>query len=283
MSDFCNFMRKVKQFFTVLVWALILVLLWVLCVQQLHGQTVPLIRVKHDAFVSYYDQQLKNPALVCYMLEHRHFSGSNKVSGRHFKADTQLPKPRVLDKDYTGSGFVRGHLCSAGDRDSDKAWLKQTYLTSNLVPMTMYCNSGPWKVIEDSCRALAMAGHRMLLARGPMYQKTASGSTRVIHSGLVIQIPDAFFCFGKCLDCGMVLYLWCYNSGTSLLQDVIQPRSGSPQDVIQNSAERSLLEQQCITRQDPVAPLFNRDERISVLLTNTIGLWSREVYETITR
>lgn len=294
MSEFCNFLRKVKQFFTVLVWALLLVLLWVLCIQTLHGQTVPLIRVKHDAFVSYYDQQLKNPVLVCYVLEHRHFSGSNKVSGRHFKADTQLPKPRVLDKDYTGSGYVRGHLCSAGDRDSDKAWLKQTYLTSNLVPMTMYCNSGPWKVIEDSCRALAMAGHRLLLARGPLYQKTATGSPHVLHAAVCVTVPDAFFCFGKCLDCGMVLFLWCSNVGTTQaanvvqfgsadLQDVIQTRSGSPQDVTQNVAERSLLEQQRITRQDPVAPLFVRDERISVLLINLIGLWSREVYETITR
>lgn len=283
MSEFCNFLRKLKQLASVLVWALLLVLLWVLCVQQLHGQTVPLIRVKHDAFVSYYDQLLKNPALVSYVLEHRHFSGSNKVSGRHFKADTQLPKPRVLDKDYTGSGFVRGHLCSAGDRDSDKAWLKQTYLTSNLVPMTMYCNSGPWKVIEDSCRAIAMAGHRLILARGPLYERYPDVARACITKSVDITIPDAFFCFGKCLDCGMVLFLWCYNSGTSILQDVIQPRSRSAQNVIQNSAERSLLEQQCITRQDPVAPLFNRDERISVLLTNLLGLWSREEYETITR
>lgn len=272
MSEFSNFMRKVKQLFTVLVWALLLVLLWVLCVQQLHGQTVPLIRVKHDAFVSYYDQQLKNPALMCYVLEHRHFSGSNKVSGRHFKADTQLPKPRVLDKDYTGSGYVRGHLCSAGDRDSDKAWLKQTYLTSNLVPMTMYCNSGPWKVIEDSCRSLAMAGHRLLIARGPLYYDCVGSNANVLQTRVCIAIPDAFYCFGKCLDCGVVLFLWCYNSGTSLLQDVIQPRSGHPFGVIPSD-----------TSQVRNTRWFCRDERISVLLTNLIGLWSQEVYETITR
>lgn len=272
MSDFFDFMRRVKQFFTVLMWALLLVLLWVLCVQQLHGQTVPLIRVNHDAFVSYYDQQMKNPALVCYVLEHRHFSGSNKVSGRHFKADTQLPKPRVLDKDYTGSGYVRGHLCSAGDRDSDKAWLKQTYLTSNLVPMTMYCNSGPWKVIEDSCRALAMAGHRLLLARAPLYYDCSRSNQSVLQTRVCITIPDAFCCFGRCMDCDLMLFLWCYNSGTRLLQDVIQVRSGHPFGVIQGD-----------TSQVRNTRYFCRDERISVLLTNLIGLWSREEYETITR
>lgn len=272
MSDLFSFFRKVRQFVTVLLWALLLVLLWVLCVQRLHGQTVPLIRVKHDAFVSYYDQLLKNPALVCYVLEDRHFSGSNKVSGRHFKADTQLPKPRVLDKDYTGSGYVRGHLCSAGDRDSDKSWLKQTYLTSNLVPMTMYCNSGPWKVIEDSCRSLAMAGHRLTLARAPLYYDCSRSNLNVLQARVYITIPDAFCCFGRCLDCELKLFLWCHNSSTRLQQNVIHDINGQPVDVIRGD-----------TSQARNTRYFCRDERISVLLTNLIGLWSREEYETITR
>lgn len=288
----------------IVVWCLV-ALIWCICIVKGCAQNVPLIKVSHDSFVSYYDQQLKNPAIVCYVLEWKHFSGSNKIAGRHFKADTKLPKPIVLDKDFTGSGYVRGHLCSAGDRDSDKKWLKETYLTSNLVPMTMYCNSGPWKVIEDSCRALAKAGHRLIIARGPLYNRYPEPPAVRNTSQVRITIPQGFFSFAKCLDCGLTYQSWCLNSGTNSPQDVIQLRSGqpdgvvqlgtdSPQDVIQdgchqlehviqNVAERHLLEQQRNTRVDPVALLFDRDERVSVLLQNIIGTWSREVYETITR
>ena len=221
--------------------------------------------------------------MVCYVLEWKHFSGSNKIAGRHFKADTKLPKPRVLDKDFTGSGYVRGHLCSAGDRDSDKKWLKETYLTSNLVPMTMYCNSGPWKIIEDSCRALAKAGHRLIIARGPLFQRYPEPPAVRNTSQVRITIPQGFFSFAKCLDCGLTYQSWCLNSGTNSPQDVVRFSSCQLEHVIQNVAERRLLEQQRITRVDPVALLFDRDERVSVLLQNIIGTWSREVYETITR
>ena len=236
--------------FRVLLFWCIIALLWVVCVVKGCAQNIPLVKASHDSFVSYYDQQLKNPALVCYVLEYRHFSGSYRISGRHFKADTQLPRPRVLDKDYSGTGYVRGHLCSAGDRDSDKAWLKETYLTSNLVPMTMYCNSGPWKVIEDSCRTLARAGHRLIVARGPVYHNQAMSDEDVIRSAVKIRIPAGFFCFAKCLDCGLAASLMCYNSGTSNIPGVLH---------------------------------MKRDDRVSVLLQNIVGTWSREEYETITR
>ena len=231
------------------------------CAGKCQAQSVPLVRASHDSFVSYYDLETHCPALVVYLLEYRHFSGSAKVKGRHFKMDVQLPKPRVKDSDYSGTGFVRGHLCSAGDRDSDKAWLKETYLTSNLVPMTLVCNSGAWKVIEDSCRAIAKAGHRLIICRAPLYEMRSGSAALVIHDSVIqrknrpsISIPDAFFCFAKCLDCRYLYVARASNTNSTWLKS-----SG-----VSNTC-------------------FRRDERISVLLQNILGSWSREEYETITR
>jgi len=238
------------DFAKLLSFALLMFLCWLLAVGGCHAQGVPLVRAQHDSFVSYYDIETHNPALVVYALEWKHFAGSYKVAGRHFKMDTQLPRPRVKDGDYSNTGFVRGHLCSAGDRDSDKAWLKETYLTSNLVPMTMLCNSGPWKVIEDSCRALAMAGHHLIVGRCPLYYDINRPDRVVLHAGVDIWIPDGFACFARCTSCGITYSSMCYNSGTSDCEPVLH---------------------------------FKRDERILILLTNIIGLWSREEYETITR
>lgn len=155
----------------------------------------PLLIVHHDAFDSYYDIATRNPACVTWILEPANFAGNYKPSTRHFKVDTQLPPPRVTDNDFKGSGYVRGHLCPAADRDSNKKLLKQTYLTSNVCPMTMNCNSGPWKVLEDSCRAIALSHGKVLVAAGPIFMNcntTSGGRTRLI-------VPDGFYRIVKCL------------------------------------------------------------------------------------
>lgn len=242
-----------------IIWAILCA--FYLCVvfgaSKCSAQTVPLVRVKHDCFTCYYDIEKHNPALVVYYLEASHFAGTLSVKGRHFKADTQLPRPRVMDKHYSNTGYVRGHLMSAGDRDSNKAWLKESYLTSNLVPMTMVCNSGPWKVIEDSCRALASAGHRLLICRGPMYDAGTNVLQYVIH----IEIPDAFFCLVECVDCGYRGAMFARNTFPERPTHL----SGTGQQLERGS---SGTHQVCST--------------VLALLTNILGLWSREVFETTT-
>lgn len=226
-------------------------------ISESQHETSSLFRVKHDAFVSYYDVQLMQPVFVYYELEWPQFAGAVKVGSHRFKVDTKLPRPRVKDSDYQNSGYVRGHLCSAADRDSRKDLLKETYLTSNLVPMTMVCNSGRFKQMEDSCRALAIAGHHLKIARGGLFENRSAGPTNVIHrcnTSQAIVVPDAFFCFATCKDCNYRGFWVIFNTiafhGTRDAERVIH---------------------------------FMNDPRISVLLDIYIGLWSREEYETITR
>ena len=264
-----------------LIWAILCAcyLLVVFGVSKCAAQTVPLVRVKHDCFTSYYDIERHNPALVVYYLEASHFAGTLSVKGRHFKADTQLPRPRVMDKHYSNTGYVRGHLMSAGDKDSNKSWLKESYLTSNLVPMTMVCNSGPWKVIEDSCRDLALAGHRLLICRGPMYDSGTNVLQYVIH----IEIPDAFFCLVKCVDCGYRGAMFASNTNSS--GDSNTDALGLPNAYYNSGISQQLPSSQRAT--SPVWPSGSRstclvDQTVLALLTNILGLWSREVLETTT-
>lgn len=260
MISFDKFKEVALSYFRGVLLAIIVVLLWVFCVRAMHAQPIPLVRAQHDSFVSYYDLEKHNPAMVVYPLEFSHFAGTSKVGNRHFKMDTQLPRPRVKDSDYSNTGYVRGHLCSAGDRDSNKAWLKETYLTSNLVPMTMVCNSGRFKAIEDSCRALAMSGHILLVGRMPLYGDIPRVLKHVSQSRFCIAIPEAFFCVAMCRDCDLRYIALIPNDGTKHPDSVSQPQ--------QPHAASSLY--------------YTRDERISILLTNIFGVWCREEYETIT-
>lgn len=177
----------------------------------------PLIIVHHDAFDSYYDIATRNPVCVAWILEPADFAGNYKPSTRHFRVDTQLPPPRVTDNDFKGSGYVRGHLCPTADRDSNKKLLKQTYLTSNVCPMTMNCNSGPWKVLEDSCRAIALAHGKVLIAAGPVFMNCdtyTSGKSKLI-------VPDGFYRIVKCLVHSDEYWFW-YVANTFALSKPVR-------------------------------------------------------------
>lgn len=187
-----------KQSFRITSSMMTLLMLATICIGQ------PLQIVHHDAFDSYYDISMKNPAMVVWTLEPADFAGNYKPTTRHFRVDTQLPRPRVTDDDFKGSGYVRGHLCPAADRDSNKKLLKQTYLTSNVCPMTMNCNSGPWKVLEDSCRILARSHGKLLIAAGPIFINCITDSVR--PHGLIV--PDGFYRIVKCLVHSGELWYW---------------------------------------------------------------------------
>lgn len=251
----------------IVLFILALIGLAILCVKG-QAQTLGLVVAKHDAFISYYDTNTGCPALVTYELSQADFAGTNKVGSRRFKMDTKLPRPRVKDSDYQNTGYVRGHLCSAADRDSRKDLLKETYLTSNLVPMTMVCNSGPWRVVEEACRDHAKQGHVLKVARGVLYCSAAGVLQDVIQNrsrqaanviqvpaaankkSVVICIPDAFFCIAKCQACR---YLESWR--------------------VCNTYRMS----------ESCSYSYEKDVRVYQLLGNYLGSWSQEVYETIIR
>lgn len=167
-------------------------------------QAQTLVLAKHDAFRSYYDVTLRNPACVTWDLSVDDFKGVLKPSSRWFKIDTQLPPPRVTNKDFKGSGYVRGHLCPAGDRDTNKRLLKETYLTSNVTPMTMVCNSGPWKMVEDSIRILAISHGKLRVAAGVVFMNCntlCSGRSSLV-------IPDGFWKVARCLVHPNEVWCW---------------------------------------------------------------------------
>lgn len=72
-----------------------------------------------------------------------------------FKEDWRVPKPRARHSDYTKSGYDRGHLCPAADFSLNITLMKETFVLSNVAPMTPRLNRGPWKATEDSTRVLA--------------------------------------------------------------------------------------------------------------------------------
>ena len=99
-----------------------------------------------------------------------------------FRPDSSLPAGwyQVLDNDYSGSGYDRGHMCPSGDRTNSIPNNSATFLMTNMVPQIAANNQGPWEEFESYCRTLAGQGNEIYIMTGP------SGNIGTIAQGRVV-------------------------------------------------------------------------------------------------
>ena len=169
------------------------------------------VQAHHLTYDVLYEYPRLAPAVVSYILDGSDFRGTQLSKPKHFKMDYRLPPPRVKNSAYTFSGYQRGHLCPSGDRDSRKDWYKDTYYTSNIVPMTAVANAGGWKETETFCRLMASRGHRLKIACGAVWYPdsiAAEKFTEVSNTISAAAIPPAMWKVAKCLLHDAEVYSW---------------------------------------------------------------------------
>ncbi|GAB4474032.1 MAG: hypothetical protein OHK0037_34730 [Elainellaceae cyanobacterium] len=85
-----------------------------------------------------------------------------------FMPDPSLPQGwyRVTTNDYTGSGFDRGHLVPAADRNARPEDSQSVFWMTNIIPQSPDNNQGPWEELESYCRVLARQGRSLYIIAG---------------------------------------------------------------------------------------------------------------------
>jgi endonuclease G, mitochondrial len=99
-----------------------------------------------------------------------------------FRPDTTLPAGwyQVLDSDYSGSGYDRGHMRPSGDTTRSIPDNSSTFLMTNMVPQLAANNQGPWEDFESYCRTVVAGGNEIYIMSG------VSGSIGNTASGITI-------------------------------------------------------------------------------------------------
>ncbi|MCW2749907.1 MAG: sugar-non-specific nuclease NucA [Aeromicrobium sp.] len=125
--------------------------------------------VDHGVFVISYNPTKLVPNWVAWRLVAEDLGTAERSN--HFHSDPMLavtmPSPRP--RDYTRSGYDRGHLCPSGDRTGSADANEETFVMTNMEPQRHALNVGPWKGLEDFERQLARADKQVFLVAGGLF------------------------------------------------------------------------------------------------------------------
>ena len=150
----------------------------------------PQLTLKRRTYTVSYNTRLNLPNWVAWELN------TERLVERESRTDKFLPDPdlppsqAVVTKDYSNSGWDRGHMCPAADNRWDWRAMRESFYMTNICPQHHNLNRGDWKELEDACREWAQREGRIYIVCGPILYR---GKHRTIGREHRITVPDAFF------------------------------------------------------------------------------------------
>jgi endonuclease G len=153
-------------------------------------------RIDRIGYVVGYDEKRKNPAWVAYYLAPVEKKPQG-ISRRPSKFNTDMTtEAKVSHKDYTHSGYDRGHMApnyGISTRYGRQAQL-ETFLMSNIVPQKGNLNRGVWRELEmkvaDIKGGIANRVEGVYVITGPIYDNKIE---TINKNNVGIEIPDSFY------------------------------------------------------------------------------------------
>lgn len=127
------------------------------------------ILVRRDEYALSYSAARGGANWVAWDLDASHMGSSPRCEC--YTPDPALGPgaPAVVNFDFTGSGYSRGHVTQSANRTVTLPDNAATYYTSNILPMAAANNSGPWGAFENYTSDRARAGEEVYIVAGPEF------------------------------------------------------------------------------------------------------------------
>ncbi|RMB56762.1 DNA/RNA non-specific endonuclease [Dokdonia sinensis] len=107
--------------------------------------------VHHNYYSLSYSEPDEQAEWVAYELKKSQLKNSD-FERPYFEVDPAVKTKSAHWRNYKKSGYDRGHLCPAGDREFSKQAYEETFLTSNITPQRHDFNAGVWNRLEQKVR-----------------------------------------------------------------------------------------------------------------------------------
>ena len=143
--------------------------------------------IEHLAYTVSYNHDWLIPNWVAYELTAQEVSGAEQRSN-HFAPDPLVKGKPVVTKDYSNSGYDRGHMAPAGDMKWSEQAMRESFYMTNICPQNHSNNAGDWKDLEELARDLAQKYKSLYICCGPIVTDVSNtiGVRRIV-------VPQAFY------------------------------------------------------------------------------------------
>jgi len=145
--------------------------------------------INKQVFTICYDYKMKGAKYVSYTLDGKKVNAVNIKKRHSFYTEKNLPKKyRSHTKDYTHSGYDRGHLANDASFDYSKKVVRKTYSMANIIPQAPKVNRKTWIKAEKLERKVAVGLGTVNVLNGVVYN---SNPLRIGKNK--IAIPNGFW------------------------------------------------------------------------------------------
>ena len=145
--------------------------------------------IHHKAYTVSYNNVILIPNWVHYTLDIEMLIEGNLERKQKFSKDP-LVKKSATSKDYSKSGYDKGHLVPAADMNWNDEVLNECFYYSNICPQYPNFNRGVWASLEKEVRKLVYRKTKVEVYAGPIFY---SNVIKVIVHKNKVGVPDAFF------------------------------------------------------------------------------------------
>lgn len=155
--------------------------------QHLYLPISPAHPITHQYYILSYNEETEQANWIYYKLTSDMLLGDAERNS-NFRNDPLVSTKSASTKDYTKSGYDRGHLCPAADMKFDEKAMYESFYMSNVSPQVPEFNRGIWKNLESQIRDWTREKDSLYIVTGPIFDQTniAIGKNQVV-------VPSAFY------------------------------------------------------------------------------------------
>ncbi len=145
--------------------------------------------IEHYAYTLSYNEEYEQANWVAYSLKSSELIKVAKRSNR-FKPDPFVKTKSANTKDYTKTGFDRGHLAPAADMAFSITAMEESFYMSNISPQRPKFNRGIWKKLEENVRNWTEKEGHLFIVTGPVL---TDNPTDFIGRTSKVVVPNYFY------------------------------------------------------------------------------------------
>lgn len=144
-------------------------------------------RITHLGYTVHFNSEWLIPNWVAYQLTCTEVNGEEERS-KSFKPDPDVSGICPTTKDYTNSGYDRGHMAPAADMKWSEQAMKESFYLTNICPQNHNLNAGDWKTLEEKVRDWACEYGPVYVVCGPIVT-----SEHQVIGEVGVTVPKGFF------------------------------------------------------------------------------------------